>query len=372
MLTRLDDYPVHQTAQPLSIPATSDRHAYDRYWFNGYDREGEFYFGIATCRYPNLGILDGAFSIVRGDEQHAFACSRRMPAEPTDLSIGPFELQILEPMGRTRLVLDDNDTGISAELTFIPRTAAVEEGRQTLVREDRLVLDSTRFAQWGHWEGEIRYAGESVTVDAAVTPGTKDRSWGVRPVGDPAPPGAPAQDFTGIYFLWAPIHWEDRCTHFLVFEEPDGRQWHTDAMVVPVHDGSVPPVIDPDVRILAGATHDLVYLPGTRRMKEGRIALVDHGGERIDIGLEPLICFRMKGIGYTDVEWGHGMWKGELAHAGRSWRLDELDEMAIDNQHIQQVVRARCGDEVGVGVLEQLCFGPHHRYGFTDFLDPAT
>jgi hypothetical protein len=29
------------------------------------------------------------------------------------------------------------------------------------------------------------------------------------------------------------------------------------------------------------------------------------------------------------------------------------------------------GDEVGVGVLEQICFGPHERYGFNEFLDPA-
>ena len=76
----------------------------------------------------------------------------------------------------------------------------------------------------------------------------------MRPVGDPAPPGAPSLNFTGIFFLWAPIHWEDRCTHFLVFEEPDGRQWHTDAMIVPVHDGATPPVVDPEVQILAGAT----------------------------------------------------------------------------------------------------------------------
>jgi hypothetical protein len=29
------------------------------------------------------------------------------------------------------------------------------------------------------------------------------------------------------------------------------------------------------------------------------------------------------------------------------------------------------GRETGVGVLEQLCFGPHARYGFQGFLDPA-
>lgn len=371
MLSRLDDFPVHQTAAPLLHPASSDRHVYDRYWFNGYDREGDFYFGIALCRYPNLGILDGAFSIVRGGEQHAFHCSRRMPAEPTELIIGPFELQILEPMGRTRLVLDDNETGIAADLTFTPRTAAVEEGRQTLVREGRLVMDSTRFAQWGRWEGEVRYGGEDLRVAAGTTMGTKDRSWGVRPVGDPAPPGAPPQDFTGIFFLWAPIHWEDRCTHLLVFEEPDGRPWHVDAMVVPVHDDAPPPVVDPGVQVLSGAAHDLVYVPGTRRAGSGLLSLLEPAGTTIEIGLEALLAFRMKGIGYTHPVWGHGMWKGELAMAGESWRTDDLDELAPENQHIQQVIRTTHGDDVGVGVLEQLAFGPHHRYGFTEFLDPA-
>ena len=66
----------------------------------------------------------------------------------------------------------------------------------------------------------------------------------------------------------------------------------------------------------------------------------------------------MKGIGYTHPEWGHGMWKGELAIGGESWRTDDLDPMAIDNQHVQQVVRATSGGEQGIGVLEQLCLGP--------------
>jgi len=63
--------------------------------------------------------------------------------------------------------------------------------------------------------------------------------------------------------------------------------------------------------------------------------------------------------------------EGELAIAGESWRTADLDPMALDNQHVQQVVRARLGDEEGIGVLEQICFGPHVRYGFREFLDPA-
>jgi hypothetical protein len=56
---------------------------------------------------------------------------------------------------------------------------------------------------------------------------------------------------------------------------------------------------------------------------------------------------------------------------GESWKTAELDEMAFENQHIQQVVRASCGGKQGIGVLEQIAFGPHHRYGFKELLDPA-
>ena len=79
----------------------------------------------------------------------------------------------------------------------------------------------------------------------------------------------------------------------------------------------------------------------------------------------------MKGIGYMHPTWSHGVWKGELAIGGESWKCDDLEPMAFENQHIQQVVRARMGREQGVGVLEQLSFGPHARYGFKEFLDPA-
>ena len=113
-----------------------------------------------------------------------------------------------------------------------------------------------------------------------------------------------------------------------------------------------------------------VELEGRIRRRRS-IAILGWLMRRLDIDIEPLICFRMKGIGYTHAYWGHGMWKGELAIEGESWREEDLDPLALDNQHIQQVVRARCGDQVGIGVLEQLAFGPYPRYGFTEFLDPA-
>jgi hypothetical protein len=373
MLSRFDDYPIHQTPEPIAQPASTDRNVYDRYWLNGYARDGGFYFGVGMAVYPNRQILDCAFSIARDGEQRAFYASRRAPAERGETVVGPFAIEIVEPMKVTRVRLDPNEAGIACDLTFEARTACVEEGRQTLCQGGRRIMDSTRFAQFGRWRGEITDRGTRIAVDPARVYGTKDRSWGIRPVGEPETGGAPLRELPSVFFLWAPIHWDDMCTHFGIFEEPDGHRWYEEGMIVPTYaiPDDVPVPEDPRIERMARLEHRLVYERGTRRARSAEIVLVSSSGARHEIRLEPLIRFHMKGLGYLHGEWGHGFWKGELAIGGESWRWDEMDPLAPDNMHVQQVVRARMGGREGVGVLEQLCLGPHTPSGFTQFLDGA-
>ena len=124
--------------------------------------------------------------------------------------------------------------------------------------------------------------------------------------------------------------------------------------------------VDSDV-LFAGAASGAEHGASLVVLRMAEITLIEKDGRRHDVALEPLLCFRMKGIGYSHPTWGHGQWKGELAVGGESWKLAELDEMALENQHIQQVVRATSGGKQGVGVLEQIAFGPHHRGGRLDF-----
>lgn len=95
----------------------------------------------------------------------------------------------------------------------------------------------------------------------------------------------------------------------------------------------------------------------------------DKSGEKIELVLEPRLLYSMKGIDYQHPQWGHGHWKGELAIGGESWRVEEVDPLALENIHIQQVVTARRGNEVGHGVLEQLHIGPWAPAGFKDWFD---
>lgn len=374
MITKFDDFPVHQTPEPIAHNASSDRFTYDRYWYNGHTRDGSLYFGVALGRYPNLGILDCGFSLVVDGRQYAFHGSRRAPAEPTETRVGPFDLQILEPMGRHRLVIAANDTGIECDLLFTPTTACIEEGRQTLRNERHIVMDSTRLDQFGRWEGWIRYDGRQLQVDGRNTFGLKDRSWGIRPVGDPYTGGAPLADYQAIHFGWMPIHWEDECSLAGWFEDGSGNQWHTDQCFLPRYASmdEIPGTNDPSSYTWQGAVqHAVTMIPGTRRAAAAVITMQDRSGECMEVSLEPVLVHRMKGLGYQHPQWGHGKWQGELAIAAESWRDDELDPLALENIHVQQVVRARSGDRVGHGVLEQLHIGPSASYGFADWFDGA-
>ena len=81
-ISPLDDYPVHQTPVPVAHMATGDPNHYDRYWFNGYDVDGEWYFGVAMGVYPNRGIIDAAFSILRDGDAAFGVRIRTAPARP--------------------------------------------------------------------------------------------------------------------------------------------------------------------------------------------------------------------------------------------------------------------------------------------------
>ena len=52
--------------------------------------------------------------------------------------------------------------------------------------------------------------GEEITVDPATWIGTRDRSWGIRPIGEAEPAGRPADPpFEGMWWLYVPMAFDD-------------------------------------------------------------------------------------------------------------------------------------------------------------------
>src|SRR6476620_1694858 len=296
VLTPFDDYPIHQTPLPIAHPATGDPNHYDRFWFNGYTEDCYSAAGMAV--YPNRGIIDGAFAVVHEGVQRSVFASGRIPEDRSQTRIGPLTIDVVEPLRVTRVRVDAADLGIEADVTFTARTVALEEPRQTMNAGTKLVMDSTRLTQWGRWSGRIFAGGAETPIDSVY--GTKDRSWGVRPVGEPAP-AAPERTMPQIFFLWAPINWEDCCTHFLCFERANGDRWVESQAILDViapTDAVFGPEAETRIRHLARTTHEVRWAPGLRRSDGATLRMTRHDGSEERIELEPLLTFRMRGLGY--------------------------------------------------------------------------
>ena len=106
------------------------------------------------------------------------------------------------------------------------------------------------------------------------------------------------------------------------------------------------------------------WRPGTRWAASFEYDLIEHGGARHTVRMTPRFEFAMRGLGYGHPEFGHGLWKGESATAGEHLELPVADPLIRDNVHVQALCDATLTmadgtTEQGLGVLEQMCIGPH-------------
>jgi hypothetical protein len=260
------------------------------------------------------------------------------------------------------VVVGPNDSGVEADLTFVARTAALEEPRFTRRAETRTVMDYTRLTQFGAWEGSITIDGDRIAIRPAEVVGSRDRSWGIRTVGE-REGGAPSTGAPQFFWLWAPLNFDDACLHFSVQEDGDGRRWHWNGEVAPVPGG--------EPERATGVDWDIEWRPGTRRAARATVRLDMLDGREHRVELEPMLDFQMHGLGYFHPRFSHGAWVGEDEVLSERRRLADLDPLALENLHVQALCRATWGDRTGVGVLEQLVIGPHSPSGFAELLDGA-
>jgi hypothetical protein len=369
VITPYDEFPIHQTAEPVAHPVSGDPNHYDRYFFNGFSPDGQLFFAGAMGHYPNRAVIDAAFSVVSEGVQRSVFASGRMPADRST-TIGPITVEPIEPLRTIRLSVGANDFDLEASLVFEARTPVVEEPRNTVVSGARRMMDSTRLTQWGRWTGRIGVAGREIPVESFY--GVRDRSWGQRTVGAQLATNHVPQ-MPQLFWLWAPLHFEDFCTHLALFEYADGRRWLEQGLVVPVLSPGEPTWgAEPDIDHLEHVGYQLQWGKGTRLADSAALELHSRRSGVSRIELEPLLTFRMRGIGYTHPVWGHGSVHGELDVGGESHRVDEFDPVDFSSIHVQAVCRARMGDQQGIGVLEQLAFGEHQPTGLTGLFDGYT
>jgi hypothetical protein len=365
MLTKGDEYPIHQTPEPIAFSGT-DRNFYDRYFFCGYRPDGSGYFAAAFGVYPHLNVADAHFSVLRDGTQHALHASRLLNMERMDLTVGPVRIEVIEPLHRLRLIISAHD-GISADLTFESRSAPLQEPRFTRRQGPRMFMDLTRFTQNVRWSGWIEIDGKRETYDGAV--GTRDRSWGVRPIGAADTQPMVPMVMPQFYWIWAPTNFPNLSLYAHVNEDEAGAAWNLRSSLA--IDGSV----QGETIHLNDQRFTIDWKTGTRHASAAQLDVRDTSGRDHRVSWQPIETFQMKGLGYGHPEWGHGGWKGDLAVAREDFRPADLNPMDLPNLHIQAICTAHHdgggASADGIGIVEQLVIGPHKPSGFETLLDGA-
>jgi hypothetical protein len=360
MLTKGDDYPIHQSAEPIAFSG-SDRNFYDRYFFCGYQSDGDGYFAASFGVYPHLNVVDAHFSVLRNGIQHCLHTSRLLAMERMDLQVGPIQIEVIEPLQKIRLIVTEHD-GIAADLIFEGRSAPVQEPRFARRQGARMFMDLTRFTQNCRVTGWIQVDGKRETYTSGL--GTRDRSWGVRPIGAADAQPVVPMTMPQFYWLWTPTNFPNFSLYAHVNEDADGKPWNRRASLVT--DGAA----QGDHVHLTSDQFTVAWQAGKRHASSAQLMCEDQR-----ISWTPIAAFFMKGIGYGHPKWGHGVWHSELAVEREDFVPGDLDPLLIPNLHIQAVAKAQYdgGGVVaeGIGLVEQLVIGPHIPSGFASINDGA-
>ena len=364
MLSQADDFPIHQNPEPIAYAGAS-RNFYDRYFFNGYHLEEDIFFALGMGIYPQLDVIDAGFSFIVDGVQHNLLSSRVLNHERMHTQVGAIAVEVVKPLQCLRIAIDSSEHGLKADLLFNGRAPAQEEPRFTRRIGTQTFMDYTRLTQNGHWQGWIDFRGRRIEVTPELWLGTRDRSWGIRPVGLPdAQPNPQAPSINQFYWLWAPINWPDGVSLYHLNDDADGKPWNTAGVFVPLTGEAQP---------MRRASSDIEFITATRHAKSAVINLQAFDGGVAQINMRPRFHWYMKGVGYGHPEFGHGHYHGGDAQLFEEYALADVDDAL--NLHIQAIcdvtMEGDLGRRAGRGVLEQLIVGPHAPSGFTELLDMA-
>jgi hypothetical protein len=363
-LSPLDDYPVHQAALPIRYPATSDRNFYDRYYFNCHAGTDELMLITGFGQYPNLGVTD-AFALARhGGTHRVVRASRELGADRMNTAVGPFRIEVIEGLRRLRVILEPNDHDLEFDLTWEGVIAAQAEPRHFIRQQERVIFDSVRLAQTGRWTGHVRSGGQEFTVTPERWRGSRDRSWGVRPVGEGEPPGIQAKNPPQFYWMYAPMQFEEFSILAIVQEDSAGNRLQEEAVRVwPEHTGLQP-------QQLGRPEYRPQYAPGTREVQTASISFSPPGGMPLAVAVRPVLPVSlMVGTGYgLEPDWKHGMYQGpDLVVQGVCYDLARAEDKARMWGMIDSVAVFECtenGSTVsGSGLFEYWPFGAHAPSG---------
>lgn len=374
-LIALDEYFVHQIADPFTTVESADINWAERTWHSVFNTHGTHVINFGLGRYHNRGVLDGFGGIARGREQWTVRVSRELRDDPLLMVAEPLRCEVIEPLHKVRWVLEPNSVQpIAFDLTLTSLMPAFLEDRQRQREPDgfRMTSVSSRYHQHGEVSGWMEIEGERIDIKPEDWRCFRDHSWGVRldvgqPMSDVRPAGPPVAAGAGRInstFLWTRALLTnpqgERVVYHLQYQAKNDRITYLTAYRYH-QDGCR--------ERIARIRHELRFDDAKRRIQGGRIHLdMLEGGTR---------TIEIESLGETGFHLGTGLYFGFDGKKMGSWRgkhdiegekIEDTSDIATlhrVHQFRDTPIRVTEGEWKGYGGFSSIVHGEQPELGLT-------
>ncbi|WP_197277171.1 hypothetical protein [Sphingomonas profundi] len=312
ILTPYDEFPVHQAPQPFSHIPSTDLNWDEGYYFAVMNPDEQVMFCTGFRINPNTDMIGGYALINVAGVQRTFRFSRCWRREFA-LSVGPFRVEIIEPLKVIRLVLDENGSGIAFDFLWKGTSPAFLEEHHTAISRGRRTTDQRRYSQPGAAEGWLQWPGRRWDVGADGWVAVRDHSWGLyveRPPIAPDPRWLPPRREDGpvrALRFWTVFRTGDYSGFYHLHEDADGVQRKFNDVFGTPFAGRICKGWDAEAVTLAAGSHALVFEPGKKLLKSATLNLTDEHGRAwrqvFETASPPWVTQTM---GYTPGSWKDG------------------------------------------------------------------
>ncbi|MES2631335.1 MAG: hypothetical protein V4669_00110 [Pseudomonadota bacterium] len=362
MLSPQDDLIGHQTSQPFTVSGNGHPLFTERYWYTAHPIDGTpLILDLGLGYYPNRGVMDLFAGMTVGRKQINFRASRSLGSDPLRTTAGPLRIEVVEGGKRHRLVLGENASGLSFDVTFDASFPAAREKQSVRERNGAVEEDMARFAQFGRYTGWIVADGKRYDVTPQLWWGQRDHSWGIRSEMKTDAAKPPMQEHSKFFWTWSMFQFEDMAVSMFVKEREAGKPYYLSGVeFTRAANGTV------HEREIVGFEHDFHWaddpLGQTMASADLRVQFA-HGPDRM-LHMEGLPTrFYLKGGLYGGFGgWNHGDHKGELYLDHDVWDLDDAQTRRVARTLSDHVVRVTSGGQVGSGISEYGVAQGYARY----------
>lgn len=285
MLTRYDEFPVHQSSYPFSEIPSTDYAWDDGYFFGVYNAEERLFLFSGLRVNPNSDMIGGYGAVMLDGRQYTVRVARPW-RQDCDTHAGPLRYNFLEPFRDIHLSLAEHGSELAFDLHWLGLAPAYEEEHHLAWSRGRRTTDQTRYSQCGTASGWISFAGKLYEVRPHEWWGARDHSWGIYMERPPLTPDrrwlppAEAPAVRRALRLWVLFQTPEYSGFYHLHEDENGNQLRMNDVFGTPFDGGIDFGWEkPRLRLVAGR-HEIEFIPGSRAPRRLRVFLEDeHGGQ---------------------------------------------------------------------------------------------